>query len=253
MLCSALLNRLYLLNALRITINNAKEEPDKHLFSPSSEHPSWLQIFDFYTHMKNESEILWDINGEFRFKNFSSPQRKRLKKKLLVGRCLFCHRKQSEKSFVCDIHSKDNNTEPSKHTIREWIKNSYKYLFGSEYTNEHSKLNIFLKSYELHTWAKWHPVHKEFRAYITGIYNSNKTASRKDITFELEKAYRRHPYINEFANTIDLSQYSPIEAYHSIILESEHTIIKITASKRLRKKYDFKAESIIDYKVKTIY
>lgn len=254
---SALLEKVNLLNALKIVVNNSKKNPDKHISLPSSEHADWDKIFEFYNKEMNASQIHRDINGDFRFKNFPSPKGKRLKKKLLAGRCLLCHAKQSSKYFLCDFHSNKKFVN-ERHKVERWIRDAYKHLLDEQYTKEHSKLNVFLKSYELHTWAKWHPVHKKYRALIkstrieisaknNGVFYLNPIPSGEDM-LKLQKAYLSHPYINEFERPVEFSQYTSLEAYHSIILESEHTIIKVAASSRLRKKYNFTAESIIDYK-----
>lgn len=254
---SDLLERVHLLNALRVIVNNSKKNPDKHISPPFSAHSDWGKVFEFYTREINGSQIHRDINGDFRFKNFPSPKGKRLKKNLLVGRCLLCHRKQNSKSFLCDFHMNKKNLK-ERHKVERWIRDAYKHLLAEQHTKDHSKLNIFLKSYELHTWSKWHPVHKKYRAHIKSImdeiYTENKGVFYMDpipsekVMFKLQNAYRSHPYIKEFECSIELSNYNLLEAYHSIILESEHTLIKIAASKQLRKKYAFDEKSIIEYK-----
>jgi hypothetical protein len=251
------LHNLNILIRLELEINNAKETPDKHPFTPTSSIKEWSKILNFYNQNKTPTSIHWDIDGDHRLKNFPAPKAKKLKKKLLLGRCLLCHRKQTEKTIFCDVHKSDIN---SKQKSKRWIKEAYKYGLKNNFTKDHHELNIFSKSYELHTWVKWHPIQKEFRSLVKEkfeiIYLKNPSISylspvkSSGILFELEKIYHSHPYINEFETRIDFNLYSIIDAYHSLILESEHTIIKVLSSKRLRQKYQFVESSSKELKVK---
>jgi len=240
-----LLNNIHFLKALRIQVFNAKKSSNKHDIEPKSPIPEWPTLLNYYNYHSYIDKIHWDIDGKYRLKNLPYPKGNTLKKELLLERCMLCHKKQIENTVFCETH--ENKSTKLNSELR--IKNAYKYLFDDDYTPDHHDLSVFIKSYELHTWAKKYTIHKLFRSSImsTAIKIINEYpevnylthAKHKNIIYILEKTYRRHPYIIEFTSKIDFYKYNLIEAIHSIILESEHSIIKVAASPKLRTKYSF--------------
>ena len=242
-----IIETLFLLKGLIIFINNSMQNPDKHFTDTFSKNKEWEFIHKFYNYNKKTHSINWCIQGQFRYKNIPYPKGKRLKKELLNGRCMLCHQRHAEHTYFCQDHVADDSTTSNKNKVKRWIRDSYNFINRENYKSSSENLDIFVKSYEVHTWAKWHPIHMFFRQSLLNkaksLYENIPDLSYKSnatrISKELEELYLKHPYIDEFECAVDCSSGEILDVLYSLILQSEHTIIKVSASKRLRDKYNF--------------
>ena len=71
-----------------------------------------------------------------------------------------------------------------------------------------------------------------------------KTITDATQKYELEKAYRNHPFSEEFEYELNFNNVSLVDLFYSACLSSENALIKIAGNKDLRKSYFFSDVSI---------
>jgi len=251
-----LIKNLIFLNALRIYQNISKKN-NKNPLKPDTVTAFSNGLESFINSEIDERLILDDIYSLYRFTNFPSPKTKKLKKSLLIERCMLCPSKQHKDSYFCEFHFGSEN-KSQKLRIQTWIKDAYNRILQEKLSDYEEAPNVFVKAYELHNWAKNHPIHKQFRddfyKLIDDLYPghpklkpwSNIIASNRERT-EIEKAYRLHPYASKFNFDLNYSEEKLIDLFYTACLVSEHTLIKIAGNLDSRKTHSFSDVSIKDF------
>lgn len=252
-----LIRNLILMNGLRIYVNVSRKRNTNPL-KPDTETAFSNGLEKYINEVMYDRLLRDDIYGSHRFTYFPNPSGIELNKKILLGRCLLCPRNQNESSYFCVRHHGESHGS-EKRTISRRINNAFNLVSNKNIQDHYEKPSLSVKAYELHNWAKNHPIHKKFRDdfvhTILKIYpcpHPNLIPWRKSIIeykekIELEKVYRSHFYSKELDFDLNYTDETLIDLFYSACLASEHTLIKIAGNKDLRKTYSFSDISIKEF------